>query len=48
MDRCVGSNVRIVVTGETEFLGENVYSVELEWNDRYGAIVEWYCQGKLK
>jgi len=79
MDGWVCSNGGMVVTGETEVLGEKhytawvvdgwigmeqwwngtdrvnwsagrktLYRVGGRWMDEYGAMVEWYWQGKLK
>ena len=79
MDGWVWSNGGMILTGETEVLGEKyytvwvvegwmsmeqwwndtdrgnwstgrktLYSVGGRWMDEYGALVEWYWQGKLK
>ena len=49
MDGWVWSNGGMILTGETEVLGEKtVYSVAGRWMNEYGAIVEWYWQAKLK
>ena len=34
--------------GDIEVLGEKYYSVGGRWMSVYGAMVEWYWQGKLK
>jgi len=38
------------LTGENEILGDRHYTAWVvdEWVREYGALVEWYWQGKLK
>ena len=40
----------MILIGETEVLGEKHYTAWVvdEWMNEYGALVEWYWQGKLK
>ena len=49
MDGWVWSNGGMVLTGENWSTGRNtLYSVGGRWMDEYGAIVEWYWQGKTE
>ena len=39
----------MILTGETEVLGEKtLYSVGGRWMNEYGALMEWYWQGKTE
>jgi len=40
------SNGGMVLTGKTEVLEEKHYTVGGRWMNEYGAMVEWYWQGK--
>jgi len=49
MDEWVWSNGGMVLTGENRSAGrETLYSVGGRWMDGYGAMVEWYWQGKTE
>jgi len=49
MDEWVWSNGGMVLTGEYWSTGrETLYSVGGRWMDEYGAMVEWYWQGKTE
>jgi len=49
MDECVWSNGGMILTGENWSAGrKTLYSVGGRWMDEYGALVEWYWQGKTE
>ena len=49
MDEWVWSNGEMILTGENWNTGrKTLYSVGSRWMNEYGAMVEWYWQGKLK
>ena len=49
MDEWVWSNGGMILTGENWSSGrETLYSVGSRWMDEYGAMVEWYWQGKTE
>ena len=49
MDEWVWSNGGMILTGENWSVGrKTLYSVGGRWMDEYGAMVEWYWQGKTQ
>ena len=49
MDEWVWSNGGMIVTGEKwSFERKTLYSVGGRWMNEYGAMVEWYLQGKTE
>ena len=45
----IWSSGGIIQTGENWSAGrKTLYSVDGRWMNEYGALVEWYWQGKLK
>ena len=49
MDEWVWSNGGMIVTGENWSTGrKTLYSVGGRWMNEYGAMVEWYWQGKTE
>ena len=47
MDEWLWSNGEMIMTGEIWSTGREIlYSVGRRWMDDYGAMVEWYWQGK--
>ena len=49
MDGWVWSNGGMILTGENWSTGrKTLYSVGGRWMDEYGAMVEWYWQGKTE
>jgi len=47
MDEWVWSDGGMILTGENWSTGrETLYSVGGRWMDEYGAMLEWYWQGK--
>jgi len=49
MDEWVWSNGGMILTGENWSAGrETLYSVGGRWMNEYGAMVEWYWQGKTE
>jgi len=49
MDEWVWSNGGMIPTGENWSAGrKKLYSVGGRWMDGYGAMVEWYWQGKTE
>ena len=49
MDEWVGSNGGMILTGENGSTGrKKLYSVGGRWMNEYGAMVEWYWQGKME
>jgi len=47
MDEWVWSNGGMILTGENWSAGrKTLYSVGGSWMNEYGAMVEWYWQGK--
>jgi len=49
MDEWVWSNGGMILTGENWSTGrKTLYSVGGRWMDEYGAMVEWYWQGKTE
>jgi len=47
--RWIWSNGRLIVTGENWGTGrKTLYSVGGRWMNEYGAMVEWYWQGKTE
>ena len=49
MDEWVWSNGGMMLTGENWSIGRKIlYSVGGRWMDEYGAMVEWYWQGKTE
>ena len=49
MDEWVWSNGGMILTGENwNTRRKTLYSVGGRWMDEYGAMVEWYWQGKIE
>jgi len=49
MDEWVWSNGGMILTGENWSTGrKTLYSVRGRWMNEYGAMVEWYWQGKAE
>ena len=49
MDEWVWSNGEMILTGENWSTGrKTLYSVGGRWMNEYGAMVEWYWQGKTE
>ena len=49
MDEWVWSNGGMILTGENWSAGrKTLYSLGGRWMDEYGAMVEWYWQGKTE
>jgi len=49
MNGWVWSNCGMILTGESWKTGrKSLYSVDGRWMDEYGAMVEWYWQGKTE
>jgi len=49
MNEWVWSNGEMILTGENWSIGrKTLYSMGGRWMNEYGAMVEWYWQGKIE